>query len=68
MKLWSGQRQWRCAGCGSSVDVWAMPIGPRRHDVRLCRQCRRELVRRILHVETPNDWVISLPAVDNPSA
>ena len=57
---WKLRGAWNCAGCDSSVDVWAMPIGSNRFDVRLCLPCRRELVRRILHVATSTDGVIIL--------
>ena len=43
-------RHWRCYGCDSLEDVWAIPVGSKPFDVQLCRECRRELVRRILHL------------------
>ena len=49
LRFWQ-VREWRCAGCDSREDVWAIPVGRNRFDVRLCRSCRRELVRRILGI------------------
>ncbi len=64
MAFW---KRWRCAGCGSPDDVWAIPIGPKYYEVKLCLACRRDLVKRILHIaasdETlPPSFTISLPS------
>jgi hypothetical protein len=56
MQFW---KKWRCSGCGSPDDVWAMPIGPKHFDVRLCLPCRRELVRRILHIAISDETLPS---------
>lgn len=50
LRFW--ERRWDCFGCGSLEDVWAIPVGRYRFDVRLCQSCRRELTRRILGIAT----------------
>lgn len=66
MAFWKRDK-WRCSGCDSFDDVWAMPVGSKHFDVRLCPSCRRQLVRHILNIATSGESVIHTAGTTEPA-